>query len=79
MVTPAAGSPTSLVKVLLRQPYLQPALLQLLLETLSGLEPDEEANDGGGGLSKLILGNIRWLDTVYDPAGLTETMLEIVR
>ena len=70
-----AAASSSLVKILLRLPFLQPALLKLLLETLSCLDT---ADDGASSLIKLILSQIRWLDNVYDPSGLTETMLEIV-
>ena len=75
---------TSLIKVLLRQPFLQSRLLTILLQTLPSLEEAQSSSSSdtttplSKNLGRLILSNIRWLDMIYDTPNLTSTALDIL-
>ncbi|GMH75221.1 hypothetical protein TrLO_g9395 [Triparma laevis f. longispina] len=72
--TSSNSNSSSLVKVLLRQPFLQSRLLQLLLQALPSIDTSTSLNP----IPKLILTSVRWLDTIYDPTTLTATTLEVI-
>ena len=75
----SSSSSSSLIKVLLRQPFLQSPLLTLLLEALPSIDTSAFPNTSpSAAIPKLILTSVRWLDTIYDPATLTATTLEII-
>jgi Fanconi anemia group D2 protein len=66
----------TLVKLMLSSEHAQPALLELLIETMMGdgsdsTESEEEAQ-------RLILNQIRWLDRIYDCETLVSNLLEAI-
>ena len=88
MLLPAkfnGNNQSSIIKTLLRVPFLQTRLLTVLLQTLPSLEESTSEDNQNtsdtplsSNLGRLILVNIRWLDMIHDSPSLTSTALSVL-